>query len=171
MQVWQLEEPFCSLRLLACVNFTLDSEYLFCWCKQKKWFLWTMAAAEAAENYGDEWGLTWYFPWGIYKWIPTWTHSQNSLVVAEVLSLKLSSHLTSLKWYQRPPKQHKNSHKPCDQRGIMFWVYWNINKNWERNMIRIFQERGSHCRANTSIRRNKINPKEQDCKKCNQGSE
>ena len=26
-------------RLLACVNFTLDSEDLFCWCKRKKWFL------------------------------------------------------------------------------------------------------------------------------------
>ena len=83
----------------------------------KKWFLWTMAAAKAPENHGDDWGLTWYFPWGIYKWIPTWTHSQNSLVVAAALSLKLFSHLTSLKWSQRPPNQHKNSHKPCDERG------------------------------------------------------
>ena len=31
-----------------------------------KWFLWTMAAAQAAENHEDEWGLTWYFLWGIY---------------------------------------------------------------------------------------------------------
>ena len=35
--------------LLACLNFTLDSEDLSFWCKQKKWFLWTMAAAQAAE--------------------------------------------------------------------------------------------------------------------------
>ena len=26
-------------RLLACLNFTLDSEDLFCWYKRKKWFL------------------------------------------------------------------------------------------------------------------------------------
>ena len=37
-----------------------------------------MAAAQAAENEGDEWGLTWYFCWGIFASIPTWIHSQNS---------------------------------------------------------------------------------------------
>ena len=46
-------------QLLACLNFTLDSEDLFCWYKQKKVFLWTMAAAQTAENHGDKWGLTW----------------------------------------------------------------------------------------------------------------
>ena len=70
-------------RLLACLNFTLESEDLsFCY-KPKKWFLWTMAAAQAVEKHGDEWGLTWYFLWGIYTSIPTQTHSQNSLAVAE----------------------------------------------------------------------------------------
>ena len=34
-----------------------------------------MAAVQAA----DVWGLTWYFLWGIYRSILTWTHSQNSL--------------------------------------------------------------------------------------------
>ena len=48
-------------QLLAWLNFTLESEDLSFWCKRKKWFLWTMAAAQAAENHGDEWGLTWYF--------------------------------------------------------------------------------------------------------------
>ena len=51
-------------QLLACLNFTLDSEDLFYWYKQKKWFLWTMAAAQAAENHGDEWGLTWHYDEG-----------------------------------------------------------------------------------------------------------
>ena len=76
-------------QLLACLNFTwteLDSEDLFCWYK-KKWFLWTMAAVQAAENHGDEWVLTWYLQWGIYTLIPTWTHLQNSLAAAEALSL------------------------------------------------------------------------------------
>ena len=54
-----------SQQLLACLNFTLDSEDLSFWYKQKKWFLWTMAAAQAAENNGDLWDLTWYFRWGI----------------------------------------------------------------------------------------------------------
>ena len=42
--------------LLACLNFTLALEDLFCCYKCEKWFLWTMAAAQAAENHGDEWG-------------------------------------------------------------------------------------------------------------------
>ena len=39
-------------RLLACLNFTLESENLSFWYKRKKWFLWTMAAAQTAENHG-----------------------------------------------------------------------------------------------------------------------
>ena len=56
-----------------------------------------MAAPQAAENHGGEWGLTWYFRWGIYASIPTWTHSQNSQAAAEAPSLKISFHRTSLK--------------------------------------------------------------------------
>ena len=88
--------------LLACLNFTLESEDLsFCY-KRKKWFRWTMAAAQEAGNHGGEWGLTWYFLWGIYTSVPTWIHSQNSLAAVETLSLKISSHGTSLKWSRRP---------------------------------------------------------------------
>ena len=83
------------LQLLACLNFTLDSEDFFCWCKQQKWFLWTMATGQAAENHGDEWGMTWYLRWGIYTSTPDRTQSQNSLAPAEALSLKTSSHGTS----------------------------------------------------------------------------
>ena len=74
---------------LAYLNFTLDSEDLSFWYKRKKWFLWTMAA-QAAENHGDEWGLTWYFQLGLYTSISTWTHSQNS--AAEAMNLSISSH-------------------------------------------------------------------------------
>ena len=88
--------------LLGYLNFTLDSKKLFCGYKRKTLFLWVTAAAQAAENHGDEWGLTWYFLWGIYTSIPTWTHSQNSLAAAEAPSLKISSHGTSLKWSRRP---------------------------------------------------------------------
>ena len=36
--------------LLAYLNFILDSEDLFCQYKQKKWFLWTMAAANLLKT-------------------------------------------------------------------------------------------------------------------------
>ena len=48
-----------------------------------------MAAAQNAENCGDEWGLTWYFQWGIYTLISTLTHLQNALAAAEALSLTI----------------------------------------------------------------------------------
>ena len=98
-------------------EFNLDAEDLLCWYKWKKWFLWTVAAAQAAKNYRDEWDLTWYLWWVIYTSIPTWTHSQNSLVAAETLSLKLSSHGTSPKWSRDHPNQLKNSHKLCNEMG------------------------------------------------------
>ena len=72
-------------RILACLNFILDPEDLPFWYKWKKWFLWTMAAAQAAENHGDEWCLTWFIQWGIYTSIPTWTHSQDSPAAAETI--------------------------------------------------------------------------------------
>ena len=85
-------------QLLACLNFALESEDLSFRYKWESWFLWTMVATQAAENHGDEWCLTWYFLWGRYTWIPTWTHSQNLLAAAKALSLKISYHGTSLKW-------------------------------------------------------------------------
>ena len=103
IHVWQL--PFATLlqQLLAYLNFNLDSEHLSFWYKWKKWSLQTMAAAQAAENHQEEWGLTWYCQWGIYTSIhPTWSHSQNSLAAAEAPSLKISSQRASLKWSQRP---------------------------------------------------------------------
>ena len=45
-----------------------------------------MAAEQAAENDEDEWGLTWYLQWGIYKLFPAWIHSQSSLAAAEAPS-------------------------------------------------------------------------------------
>ena len=61
-----------------------------------------MAAAQAAENDGDEWGLMWNFLWGIYTSIPTWTHWQNLVASVEAPSLKISWHGASLKLSQRP---------------------------------------------------------------------
>ena len=49
-----------------------------------------MAAAQAAENYRDEWGLTWY----LY-----------------LILMHLSND------HEDRPNQHKNSHKLCDEAG------------------------------------------------------
>ena len=111
-------------RLLACLNFTLDSEDLFCWYKRKKLFLWTMAVAQTAETHGDEWGLTWYLQWGIYTSISTWTQSQNSVAAAEALCLKISSHGTFLHLsndHEDDLNQHENSHKLCNKTGTRTW--------------------------------------------------
>ena len=60
---------------IAYLNFTLDSEDLsFCY-KQKRLFLWTIEAAQAAENRGDEW--TWPDNFNeeyIHKFQPEPTH-------------------------------------------------------------------------------------------------
>ena len=84
------KDPFAMITSLS--ELTLDSD-LLCW--------WIMAGAQAAENHGDEWGLTLNLWLGIYTSIPTWTKSQNSLAAAEKVSLKISYHGTSLKWSKR----------------------------------------------------------------------
>ena len=63
-------------QLLACLNFTSDSENLFYWYNLiKKWFLSAMAAAQAAQNHGDEWGLTDTYDEGyIHQFQPEPTH-------------------------------------------------------------------------------------------------
>ena len=41
-------------------------------------------------------------------------------------------------------------------RCIFFWVWRKVNGNWDNIMIRISQCRGSHCTANTGVRRKKL---------------
>ena len=76
-----------------------------------------MASAKAAENHGDQWGLTWNFLWEMHTSIPTWTQSQNSQGAAEALSLKISSHGTPLNDHEDCPNQHKNSYKEWNDVG------------------------------------------------------
>ena len=62
--IWEVMDSFVSLvyaasrallqSLLACLNFAFDLEDCFCWYKRKKWFLWTIAPAQTAENHGDD---------------------------------------------------------------------------------------------------------------------
>ena len=88
MQVPQLEEHFSNDYCLS----ELSNQKIYSFgTNEKKWFLWTMVAAQAAENHGDEWRLTCYFLWGIYTSIQIWNHSKNSLAAAAAApSLKIS---------------------------------------------------------------------------------
>ena len=87
--------------LLACLNFTLDSEDLFCWYKQKNDFyeLWQQHKLLKIMEMSEFWPDTYNKE---YTSIPTWTHSQNSLAAIKAVSSKISSHGTSLKWSGRP---------------------------------------------------------------------
>ena len=89
-------------QLVASLNFTLDSEDLFCWYKPKNWFLWTMAAAQATKNHSDVWGLiTWHWQWGIDTSVPNWIYIHYKVEAAEAMSLNTSSRGTPLKWSER----------------------------------------------------------------------
>ena len=41
------------------------------------------------------------------------------------------------------------------KRGILLWIWWKLNGNWENDKIGIHQWRESHSRANISVRRKK----------------
>ena len=41
------------------------------------------------------------------------------------------------------------------KRGILLWIWWKVNENWDNNMIRVSQWRESYFRANTNVRRKK----------------
>ena len=57
--------------------------------------------------------------------------------------------------YKDRPNQHKMVLRYLMKRGIPLWIWWKVNGNWDTNMIRIFQWRESHCRTNSSVRRNR----------------
>ena len=136
-------------RLLACLNFTLKSEDLFCWNKLKKWFLWIKAAAQAAENKGDNWGLTWYLRWGIYT-------STNYIHLNALLKLASSSRSMERlsNDHEGRPSQHENSHRLWYETGLpvlsLLESQWKLKQQHNLNF-----PLESRSRTNTSVRRNK----------------
>ena len=134
-------------QLLACLSFNLDSEDLSIWYKRKKWFLWTVAAGQAAGNHGAEWGLTWYFWWGIYTSIPTWTYSQNSRQQQKhwVERYPPMEHLSND--HEDRPIQRDYSHKQYNETENMMESQWKLRLQHNQNIPMEWKP----FRTNTSI--------------------
>ena len=130
---------------ITCMSELYKWKKLFCELLQQHKLLKTM-----------EWGLTWYLWWAIYTSIPTWTDSQNSLAAAEAPSLKISPPWNISQMITKTiPISTRIVISYAMKWGILLWISWKVNGNWDNNMIRISQWRESHCKTNTSIRRKK----------------
>ena len=142
-------------RLLACLNFTLESEDFSLWYKQKSDFyeLWqqhkqlkTMEMSEAWPDTYDERDIcissnlnpltkfnsssrdtefNYILPWNITQMITKTISISARIVISYAM-----------------------------KRGIPLRI-WKVNGNWDNNMTRITQWRERHCGTNTSIRRKK----------------
>ena len=99
--------------------------------------------------------MTWCLRWGIYKSMPNWTQSQNSLAAVEaefkdILPWNNSQMVTkTILISTRIVISYEM------KRGILYWVYWEVTVNWDNNVIRISQWIESHCRTNICVRRKK----------------
>ena len=139
--------------LLACLNFILDSQDLFCWYKKKvislnygnsrsnikpwRWvrldLLLTMRDIYINSNLNQ---LTKFTSTGTeFKDVFPWNISQMIRKTIPISTRIILSY--AMKW------------------SILFWVWWKFNRNWKNNMVRTSQWKESHCKTNTSIRRNK----------------
>ena len=143
-------------RLLACLNFTLDSDNLFCWLKQKK---------VISMNYDSSTSC-----WKPWRWVrfdliltmrdiyinsnlnplTKFTSSSRSTEFKDILLWNISQIITTTM-----PISPRIVIIHTMKRGILFWVYWKVDGNWDNNMIRPSQWRESHCRTNISVRINK----------------
>ena len=127
-------------RLLACPNFTLDSEDVYFWYKRKKLFLWTMVAARAAEKHGDELGRfdlilkmrDLYINSNLNP-LTKFTSSSRSTEFKDILPGKISQMITKI-----IPISTNRVINYVMKQGILFCIYWKVNGNWD-NMIRIPQ--------------------------------
>ena len=146
------KNPFATITSLSELYFTIRRFIIL--VQKKKWFLWPMVAAQGAENNGDEWGLTWYFLWGIYinsnlNQLTKFTSSSRSTKFKDILPWNISQMIT------KTPNQHKISHKLCDEMEHpivnLMESQWKLRQQHDLN----FPMEGKASIRNTSIRRNK----------------
>ena len=145
-------------QLLACVNFTLDSEDLFFWYKWKKvismkcgsstscWKPWRWMRFDVILTMRD------LYINSTLNLLTKFTSTSRSTEFKDILPWNISQMI--MKTF---PISTKIVMSYAMKGGILFWIYWKVNGNWDKNMTRISQQRESHCRANTNVsRKNKF---------------
>ena len=151
MQVWQLQEPFLTIT-------NLSELYFRFW-----WFILLVQTKKMISMSYDS-STSSLKPW---KWLrldltltmrdmyidSNLDHSQNLPAEAEAPSLKIFSHRTSSNYHEDCPNQHQNSHKLCDDTEHA--VVDLMESQWKLRQQHDQKWRESHCRTNTSVRRNK----------------
>ena len=115
--------PFAMITRLSELYFRVKKIYPFS-TNGSNWKPWRWVRLDLIRSMRD-----------IYTSISTWIHSQNSMAVAEALSLKISSHGKSVKWSGRS-YQSAWEHNAMKQ-GISLRISWKVNENWANNMIRM----------------------------------
>ena len=140
--------------LLARLNFPLDSEdyfYYYKWkndiyeLRQKHMQLKTMEMSEDwPYNYNE--GYIHQFQ---YEPTHKITNSSRNTEFKDILPWNISQMITETLLISK-----RIAISYAMTRGISFWDRWNVNGNWDNNVIKSSQWRESHCRTNTSFRGN-----------------
>ena len=139
-------------RLLACLNFTLESEdftFSYIWKTNygrstSSWKSWRWVRHDLIFTMRDIYINSNFNPHTKF------TSSNKSTEFKDILPLNISQIITKtipistrivisyvIKWH------------------IQLQVWQKINGNWDNNMLRIFQWKETHCTTNRSVRRNK----------------
>ena len=142
------------------MNFTSDSEDLFCWDKQKKNYfyeLWQQHKQLKTIEMSAAWPDTYDEGYNInsnLNPLTKFTTSSRSTEFKDILPWNVSQMIT-----KTIPIRTRIVISYAMKRGIPFWVYWEVNGNWDNKWSGISLWKESHCRTNTSVRRNKKIPK------------
>ena len=143
-----------SQRLLACLNFSLDSEDLSFWYKKNDFYeLWQqhkqlkiMEMSETWPDTFDEVHIHHFQP----ESTPKFTSSSRSPEFKDILPWNISQIIM-----KTIPISTRIVTKNVMKRGIALWMWCKVKVNWDDNTIRVSQWRESDCRTNISVTRNK----------------
>ena len=105
--------------LLACMNFTLDSEDLLC---RYKWKVISMSYGSSTSSWK---------PWRSER-LDIYINPQKYIYQMITKTILISTRIVKL----------------LDKTDIPFWVWRKVSGKWDNILIRISQWRESHCRTN-----------------------
>ena len=152
MQVWQLQEPFATINSLSELYFRF-----------RRFILLVQTKKVISMNYGSGTGS--WKPWKLVRLdlillmrdiyinsnlnpLAKFFTSRRSFEFKDILLWNISQVIT-----KTIPISTRIVIRNVMKQEILFWVYWKVNRNWNKNMIRISQWRESHSRINTSVRK------------------